>query len=194
MRIGVYCGSFNPVHKGHIRIANECLDSKLVDVIFIIPTGNYWNKNDLMDLDKRISLLRYYEDRRIRVAEQYSDYQYTCQIFKQLEKDYPYDEKVLILGADNIVKFDEWKEYQYLLRYDFIIIKRDDLDRTYIENRMKELGKDNYQILDIDNIDISSTFIRENLDDYDKIKDLIDPHVYRFLIMERMIENAAPNN
>ena len=194
MRIGVYCGSFNPVHKGHIRIVNECLDRSLVDVVFIIPTGNYWDKRDLMDLNKRISLLRYYEDERIRVADQYSDYPYTYQIFEQLEKDYPHDDKVLILGADNIVKFDEWREYQYLLRYDFILIKRDDLDCEYIENRMMELGKDNYEILDIDNIDISSTYIRENLDDYDKIKDLIDSHVYRFLIMERMLKNAAPNN
>ena len=194
MRIGIYCGSFNPVHRGHIRIVNECLDRSLVDVVFIIPTGNYWEKNDLMDLDKRISLLRYYEDKRIRVADQYSQYPYTYQIFEKLDEDYPHDEKVLILGADNIVKFDEWKNYQNLLRYDFILIGRGDLDRNYIENRMKELGKDNYQILDIDNIDISSTYIRNNLDDYDKIKDLIDPHVYRFLIMERMIDYAAPNN
>ncbi|MBQ1567966.1 MAG: nicotinate-nicotinamide nucleotide adenylyltransferase [Erysipelotrichaceae bacterium] len=194
MRIGIYCGSFNPVHRGHIRIVNECLDRSLVDVVFIIPTGNYWEKNDLMDLDKRISLLRYYEDKSIRVADQYSQYPYTYQIFEKLDEDYPHDEKVLILGADNIVKFDEWRNYQYLLRYDFILIGRGDLDRDYIENRMKELGKDNYQILDIDNIDISSTYIRNNLDDYDKIKDLIDPHVYRFLIMERMIDYAAPNN
>ena len=59
---------------------------------------------------------------------------------------------------------------------------------------MKELGKENYQVLDIPNIDISSTFIRENLDDYDKIKDLIDEHVYRFLIMERMIYDTTRNN
>ena len=194
MKIGVYCGSFNPVHKGHIKIVNECLDQSLADVVFIIPTGNYWNKNDLMDINKRIDLLRYYEDRRIRIADQYSEYPYTYQIFEKLEEDYPYDQKVLILGADNIIKFDEWREYEYLLKYDFILIKRDDLDCEYIEKRMKELGKDNYQILDIPNIDISSTYIRENLDDYDKIKDLIDEHVYRFLIMERMLYDTTRNN
>ena len=194
MRIGIYCGSFNPVHKGHIRIVNECLDQSLVDVVFIVPTGSYWDKNNLMDINKRVSLLRYYEDRRIRIADQYSEFPYTYQIFEKLEEDYPYDEKVLILGADNIEKFDEWREYRYLLKYDFIIIRRDDLDDGYIGKRMKELGKENYQILDIPNIDISSTFIRENLDDYDKIKDLIDPHVYQFLIMERMANGTTSNN
>ena len=194
MRIGIYCGSFNPVHKGHIRIVNECLDQSLVDVVFIVPTGSYWDKNNLMDINKRVSLLRYYEDRRIRIADQYSEFPYTYQIFEKLEEDYSYDEKVLILGADNIEKFDEWREYRYLLKYDFIIIRRDDLDDGYIGKRMKELGKENYQILDIPNIDISSTFIRENLDDYDKIKDLIDPHVYQFLIMERMANGTTSNN
>ena len=186
MRIGIYCGSFNPVHKGHIRIVNQCLEQSLVDVVFIIPTGNYWYKTDLMDLNKRIHMLRFYEDRKIRVADQYSEYQYTYQIFEKLEEDYPYDEKILILGADNLEKFDEWMNYEYLLKFEFIIIRRNDLDQGYVENRMKQLGKENYKILNIDNIDISSTYIRENLDDYDKIKDLIDLEVYQFLINERI--------
>lgn len=187
MRIGIYCGSFNPVHKGHIKIVNQCLEQSLVDVVFIIPTGNYWYKNDLMDLKKRITMLRFYEDRRIRIADQYSEYQYTCQIFEQLEKDYPNDEPVLILGADNLVKFDEWMNYEYLLKFEFIIIRRNDLDQGYVENRMKELGKKNYRILNIDNIDISSTYIRENLNDYEKVKDLIDLEVYQFLLKERIV-------
>ncbi|MBO7698664.1 MAG: nicotinate-nicotinamide nucleotide adenylyltransferase [Erysipelotrichaceae bacterium] len=186
MRIGIYCGSFNPVHKGHIRIVNQCLEQSLVDVVFIVPTGNYWYKTDLMDLNKRIHMLRFYEDRKIRVADQYSEYQYTYQIFEKLEEDYPYDEKILILGADNLEKFDEWMNYEYLLKFEFIIIRRNDLDQDYVENRMKQLGKENYKILNIDNIDISSTYIRENLDDYDKIKDLIDLEVYQFLINERI--------
>ena len=186
MRIGIYCGPFNPVHKGHIRIVNQCLEQSLVDVVFIIPTGNYWYKTDLMDLNKRIHMLRFYEDRKIRVADQYSEYQYTYQIFEKLEEDYPYDEKILILGADNLEKFDEWMNYEYLLKYEFIIIRRNDLDQDYVENRMKQLGKENYKVLNIDNIDISSTYIRENLDDYEKIKDLIDLEVYQFLINERI--------
>ena len=186
MRIGIYCGSFNPVHKGHIRIVNQCLEQSLVDVVFIVPTGNYWYKTDLMDLNKRIHMLRFYEDRKIRVADQYSEYQYTYQIFEKLEEDYPYDEKILILGADNLEKFDEWMNYEYLLKFEFIIIRRNDLDQDYVENRMKQLGKENYKVLNIDNIDISSTYIRENLDDYDKIKDLIDLEVYQFLIYERI--------
>ena len=45
MRLGVYVGSFNPVHKGHIKIINYLLNNVL-DKVLVIPTGNYWDKNN----------------------------------------------------------------------------------------------------------------------------------------------------
>ena len=45
MKLGIFVGSFNPVHKGHIKIANYILNKKLVDRLLIIPTGNYWDKS-----------------------------------------------------------------------------------------------------------------------------------------------------
>ena len=44
MKIGVYGGSFNPVHKGHIKIANYVIDNNLVDKLLIVPSYNYWIK------------------------------------------------------------------------------------------------------------------------------------------------------
>ena len=55
MKIGVYVGSFNPVHKGHIKIANYIVDNNLVDKLLIIPTQNYWGKNNLISLQDRIN-------------------------------------------------------------------------------------------------------------------------------------------
>ena len=50
MKIGVYVGSFNPVHKGHIKIVNHLIKNKYVDKVLVIPTGNYWDKNDLLSI------------------------------------------------------------------------------------------------------------------------------------------------
>ena len=61
MKIGVYVGSFNPPHKGHIRIVNHLLDKKYLDKIIIVPTGNYWDKLDLVETSHRINMFRYYE-------------------------------------------------------------------------------------------------------------------------------------
>ena len=50
MKIGVYVGSFNPPHKGHKKIANHLVKNKYVDKVLIIPTSNYWNKTNLVNL------------------------------------------------------------------------------------------------------------------------------------------------
>ena len=46
MKIGIYPGSFDPIHLGHIKIVNKILEDKLVDGVLIVPTGDYWNKNE----------------------------------------------------------------------------------------------------------------------------------------------------
>ena len=48
MKIGIFVGSFNPVHKGHIKIVKHLLTKKYLDKVLIVPTGNYWNKNNLI--------------------------------------------------------------------------------------------------------------------------------------------------
>ena len=68
MKLGVYVGSFNPVHKGHIKIINHLLDNNYVDKILVIPTGNYWDKNDLEDIRHRINMLKFYENKNIIFA------------------------------------------------------------------------------------------------------------------------------
>ena len=47
MKIGVYVGSFNPVHIGHIKIVKYLINNNYFDKVIIIPTGNYWNKQNL---------------------------------------------------------------------------------------------------------------------------------------------------
>ena len=58
MKIGIFVGSFNPVHVGHIKIIQELLNKKYVDRVYIVPTMPYWNKNDLIDLNDRINMLK----------------------------------------------------------------------------------------------------------------------------------------
>ena len=74
--------------------------------------------------------------------------------------------------------FDRWKRYQELLKYDFIILKRDGIDAC---SYMEKLGKKNYAVVsDLDEIEISSTYIRNHIDDYDLLKDQIDQRVFKY--------------
>ena len=181
MRTGVYCGSFNPVHKGHIKIVRTALSRNLLDRVLIVPTGNYWDKQNLPPVKDRINMLKFFENDRIMIDETHNDIQYTYQLFRALKQEYPDDQLVLIIGRDNIPTFDRWREYRELLQYDFIIIPREDIDSEDLHAMMQQFGKTNYVIMEVNNISFSSSMIRENIDDYQKIKSYIDKRVYNYM-------------
>ena len=179
MKMGVFVGSFNPVHKGHIRIVNYVLE-KYVDKVIIIPTGNYWDKQNLIDVKHRINMLKTYQSEKIIVDEENNNIEYTYQVLENLGKKYPNAELYLIIGADNIISFDKWKNYEVLLNYNIIIINRSDIDIKYHLNRINK--KDKYIITDnLPNINLSSTYIRENIKDNEKLKDKISIEVLKYI-------------
>ena len=180
--MGVYVGSFNPPHKGHIKIVKHLLNKKIVDKILIIPTNNYWNKTNIIDLNHRINMLNFFKTDNIIINNTLNNLEYTYQVFRELKKDH--NEYSLILGADNIISFSKWKNYEELLNQELIIINRDNLD---IKKYLNELNKkDKYKIINIKNIDISSTYIRENIKNEKLIKNIIDKQVLDYIKKENL--------
>ena len=92
MKIGVFVGSFNPVHNGHIHVVNYLLEHNIVDKVLIIPTLSYWDKNNLAPLLDRINMLKFFENDKIIIDEVHMYNQFTYQVMDSLEKDYPNDE------------------------------------------------------------------------------------------------------
>ena len=115
MRLGVFVGSFNPVHNGHIHIINYLLDNNYLDKVLVLPTPNYWDKNDLIDIDKRVDMLKFFETDKIIIDNVHNNYPYTYQVLDSLKKDYPDDELNLIIGSDNLERFHLWKKYDEIL-------------------------------------------------------------------------------
>lgn len=181
MRVGLYCGSFAPIHKGHITIVREILKRDLVDKVVIVPTVSYWDKKIGIPLKDRIKMCELYKTKRIDVETKLNKVKSSHEGFTKYQAKHPDDELYLILGADNLLKFESWINYKQMLEYPFIIIKRDDLDEKYIKKRMKEFNKTNYVILDIPTMDISSTFIRENINSPKLLKGKIDPRIYNYM-------------
>lgn len=181
MRIGIYCGSFAPVHKGHIKIVKEILKAKLVDQVLIVPTKSYWDKKINISLKHRINMLKLYETKKIQIDTKLNNTNSTYELLSKLQKRNPDDSFYLIIGADNLVSFDKWINYHEVLKYPFIIIKRNDYKTTYIKNKMKEYHKKNYVILNTSTIDISSTYIRENINNPKLLKDKIDSKIYKYI-------------
>ena len=160
MKLGIYMGSFNPPHKGHIGIVNYLLKKRYVDKIIIVPTLGYWDKDNLADIKDRINMLKFYENENIIVDTKHNNLIYTYELVKELEKDYPLDELAVIMGADNLVNLDKWKNYQELLKYNIIIMNRNNID---IEKYVNILNGNFTMINDYKPLDISSTEIRKKL-------------------------------
>lgn len=172
MRLGVYVGSFNPVHKGHIKVVNYLLDNDYVDKVIMLPTPSYWYKKNLLDVKKRVEMLKFYENDKIIIDDKHNNYEYTYQILLSLEKEYPNDELYLIIGSDNIEKLHMWDNINTILRFKVIVLRRDKIQRNeYLQEHEKNfIYIDNFK-----NITVCSSDIRKgnynNLDE--KVKDYI---------------------
>ncbi|MBQ4263356.1 MAG: nicotinate (nicotinamide) nucleotide adenylyltransferase [Bacilli bacterium] len=182
MKLGVFIGSFNPVHKGHIKIANHLLKKDYIDKLLIIPTQNYWNKNNLINIQDRINMLKIFENKKIIINTKDNNIKYTYNLLKKLQKEYQKDELYLIIGADNILRFKEWKNYKKILKYNLIIVNRNKIN---INIYLDKLGKkDKYIIVnDLKNIDISSSLIRKLIkeNNLEKLQKIIDKKVLGYI-------------
>ena len=85
MKLGIYIGSFNPVHLGHIDVVNYLINNKIVDKILIVPTLNYWDKNDLIDIKHRINMLKLIENKKIKIDDKNNNYIYTYELMNKLK-------------------------------------------------------------------------------------------------------------
>ncbi len=186
MRLGLYVGSFNPVHNGHVKIVDSIIKNKYVDKVFIIPTKNYWHKNSLVSIEHRVNMLKFFETDNIIIHSEYSDLEYTYQIIEKLKEKYKNDSFYLIIGADNIINFDKWMKYEELLKLNLIIINRDGIDIKYYLNKLKKLDK--FIIMDIKNIDISSTKIRENINNKRVLKNYLNHNVIDYIYRNKLYD------
>lgn len=184
MKIGIFIGSFNPHHLGHLDIIKYLLNKKYVDKILIVPTKNYWNKTNLIDINKRIAMLKFYENDNIKVDTSNNNYQYTYQLMRKLKKEYSHDELYLIIGADNIINFKKWKNYEELLTYNIIIMTRNNIDILKYTSHLT--GKFTV-VNDYNFTDISSTKIRNNVF---LNKKYLQEDIYHYII-ENKLYNAA---
>ena len=122
MKVGIYGGSFNPVHFGHVGLAKWVIEHTDLDELWLLVSPN----NPL----KPVGLLAPEEERLAAVREAIkgipglvaSDFEfslprpsYTANTLRELQRAYPEHEFTLVIGEDNIAIFDQWKEYEYIM-------------------------------------------------------------------------------
>jgi len=162
MKIGIYPGSFNPIHKAHIGLSNYCLEKKLIDKIILVPLDSYWDKEVAVSLENRINMLKLYENDKI-IIEENSSGLYSYQIIDKLTNCFPDAEIYYMIGADNLENIHKWKNLSKVMKHKFIVFKRGNCNVEALLEKQK-LDKTKFTIINNTfKINISSTEIRERI-------------------------------
>ena len=178
MKIGIYGGSFNPIHFGHTGLAQWVVNNTDLDEVWLMvsPNNPLKDASILADEQKRLAAAkeaigdgRLVSGKRIIV----SDFEfhlprptYTANTLRALAKAYPEHEFTLIIGEDNLNIFNKWREYQYILdTYRiFVYPRRNIISQTSQQHEDILRKANNVKLLaDAPYFDISSTELRKNL-------------------------------
>ncbi|KAA6303795.1 MAG: Nicotinate-nucleotide adenylyltransferase [Candidatus Ordinivivax streblomastigis] len=162
MKIGILPGSFNPVHVGHLTIANYLAEYEGYDQTWflITPQNPLKKQSDLIDQDFRLELLNEavagYDKFIVSTIEwSLPRPSYTINTLQKLRVTYPNDTFELIIGSDNWATFHRWKDYQLILKnFKVVIYPRRGSDRITLYHPNVRLCKG------APKIEVSSTFIR----------------------------------
>ena len=176
IRTGIYGGSFNPIHNGHIALARQMLEAGFMDEVwFVVSPLNPFKKekSDLLSDKLRLEMTSLaLENEPGMKAQDFEFYlpkpSYTWQTLQAMSSEFPNREFILMIGADNWQLFHKWYKYQEILdNYSIVIYPRDgiNIDIDSLPKNVKFLNSKLYPI--------SSTQVRQNIKEGKSVKGLI---------------------
>ncbi len=186
MKIGVFGGSFNPPHKMHLNIGEELINKQYVDKVIYVPTGSkYKYKNNLLPDKNRYEMvelmIKHNENLLVSDYELKSEVVYTCETLAHFKEVYPNDDIYFICGADNLSYLDKWKNgLEILSNYKIVVLRRDGEVIEELLDKFNEY-RENIIVANLEQINISSTDIREKLNKNEDVLDLINKEVYEYI-------------
>ncbi len=184
-KIGLYFGTFNPIHIGHLIIANYMVEfSDLDEVWFVVtPHNPHKKKKTLLEDHHRFAMVEIAVENFTKLQASKVEFNlpqpnYTVNTLAYLEEKYPEKDFCLIMGEDNLKSFHKWKNYEVILdRYSIYVYPRisEGIVDTQFDNH-KKIKKVNAPI-----IELSSTFIRKAIKSGKDIQPMLSPKVWRYL-------------
>lgn len=207
-KIGLFGGTYDPIHVGHIEIANKAMDELNLDTIYFIPTGKSYFKENVLSSDIRLNMVKSAIDSndKFKLSDceiKRAGNTYSIDTVKFFRKQFPDDELFFIMGMDSFRLFHKWKSYKDILElatlvvaprtktrsdntHEGIIDNEDVEDDTYFEEMCLNNPDAAILRLHMDKIDISSTDLRNILKnkEYDKARNYIPSKTLEYIIKE----------
>jgi nicotinate-nucleotide adenylyltransferase len=184
MKVGLYFGTFNPIHVGHLIIANHFAEHSDLEEVWCVvtPQNPFKTKQSVLDNHQRLEMVylatkEYPKIKPSDIEFQLPQPNYTVHSLAYLEEKYPKHEFALIMGEDNLASFPKWKNAEVLLdRYPIYVYPRK-IEQSYAAVDSKGT------IIKVDApiIEISSSFIRKSIKSAKNIRPLLPESVWVYL-------------
>lgn len=185
MKIGLYFGSFNPIHVGHLIIANHLVEHSDLDQIWFVvtPHNPHKKKSSLLNNYDRLEMV--YRATKDYIKLQPSDIEfslpqpnYTINTLVYLQEKHPNKNFALIMGEDNLKSFHKWKNYELILENHHIYVYPR-LSKGTIETQFDNHKKIHH--IDAPIMELSSTFIRKAIKAGKNVQPMLPQHVWEYL-------------
>jgi len=184
-RIGIYSGSFNPIHLGHLKLAEYLIENQLTDEVWFVvsPCNPLKNQSELLDEYIRLDML-------MLAIQQYPNFKasdveftmpvpsYSIDTFHELSLQFPDYQFNLIIGSDNALIFDQWKNHLQLLKeYPVLVYPRRGFDFAEVADKYPQM-----QLLNTPFYEISSSQIRDFIAQKKDVSPWLHPSVYQYIV------------
>lgn len=185
MKIGLYFGTFNPIHVGHLIIANHMAEHSDLDQVWMVvtPHNPHKKKSSLLDDFHRLHMVHLATEGFSKIKPSDIEFKlpqpnYTVNTLVHLEEKYPTHTFSLIMGEDNLKSLHKWKNYEVILQnHDIYVYPRISSEAENLE--LKNHSK--IHLIDAPIVEISSTFIRNNIKDGKNIQPLLPANVWEYI-------------
>jgi nicotinate-nucleotide adenylyltransferase len=185
MKVGLFFGTFNPIHVGHLTIANHIVEHSDLDQVWFVvtPQSPFKQKSSLLDNYQRLEMVYlatkdYTTLKPSNIEFSLKQPNYTIDTLVYLEEKYPQHEFALIMGEDNLKSFHKWKNYELILEnYSIYVYPR--LSKRIVPEQFKAHPK----IINISApiMELSSTFIRQEIKAGRNIRPMLPDEVWKYL-------------
>jgi nicotinate-nucleotide adenylyltransferase len=185
MKIGLFFGSFNPIHIGHLIIANIMAENTDLDKVWFVvsPHNPFKNKSSLAHEFDRLKMveLAIFDNYKLEATDiefHLPKPSYTIDTLTHIAVKYPNHQFVLIMGEDNMVSFHKWKNFEQILKnYTIYLYRRPILDKS----PQNSINHENVKIIEAPLMDISATYIRDCVSKKKSINYLVHPDVISYI-------------
>lgn len=184
MGIGVYAGSFNPIHNVHLSIANKLINDGIVDKVIFVPAGDGYDKKGLALGKHRLNMIARAIDGNSNLEvsdiEIANNKLYSYQTLDYFKGKYFDSEICFIMGSDNLQTFHTWKRYKYILEnYKLIVFLRNGQNKEEFD---RYLNCKNIVFVEY-NVSLSASEIREDIkkNKYDEVKRKVHDKVFDYI-------------